>query len=100
MGSSWSKSSVSYQQVAGPAAASRRSSTYWSRVEAGCDIPNPAKYFCSVSPKSLGEVLMLGAAISRIVSLDIGSVYSEANRSWLTGAGGMEKEASLRSRTG
>lgn len=55
--SSWSESSVSFRQVTGPAAASRRSSAYWSRVEAGCDILNPVKYLCNVSPKSVGEVL-------------------------------------------
>lgn len=38
---------------------------------------------------------MLGVAMSRIVLLDTGSVYSQANIRGLTGTGGMEIQGSL-----
>lgn len=73
-----------FQAVAVSAAASRRSSTYWSRVQSGCDILNPVKYLCNAFPKSVGEVLNSWGSlvqVSCLVSLDIGSVYLKANTS-------------------
>lgn len=69
---------MSLKQVLVLAAANRRSSTYWSRVELGYDTMRPVKSFCHASPESVREFLKAWDShvqVSWLASLDIGSVH-------------------------